>query len=277
MPIIDIPLSRLTVSELNVRKTRSKEAIEQMAASIESLGLIQNLTVHEVDGNRYGAAIGGTRYEALKLLEKQGRSADCVLVTDDYPVPCDVRPADDPNLTAKSLAENFNRERMHPSDEAEAFASLASTGHGPIEIAARYGTTPRIVQQRQKLANISPKLKAIFRKGEMSLDQAQAFTLADGDHKRQDKVWRELPEYARQKRNGDFIRSAITEKHIAASSGIAQFVGVQNYRDAGGHVDQDLFADKDDEGDLTNPKVQFRLAEEKLAAAAATIRTEGWK
>jgi ParB-like chromosome segregation protein Spo0J len=95
--------------------------------------------VHEIEEGRFGAAIGGTRFEALKLLEKQGRSADGILVTGDYPVPCDVRPSDDPNLTATSLAENFNRERMNALDEAEAFANLASTGHGPIEIAARSG------------------------------------------------------------------------------------------------------------------------------------------
>jgi ParB-like chromosome segregation protein Spo0J len=49
MPIIDVPLSRLELPPLNVRKTRSKEAIEQMASSIESLGLIQNLMVHEIE------------------------------------------------------------------------------------------------------------------------------------------------------------------------------------------------------------------------------------
>lgn len=72
MPIQDIPLSQLELSPLNVRKTRSKEAIERMAASIEAHGLLQNLRVHPNGKEKFGVVVGGTRLAAMQLLLKEG-------------------------------------------------------------------------------------------------------------------------------------------------------------------------------------------------------------
>jgi hypothetical protein len=41
---------------------------------------------------------------------------------------------------------------MHPADQFDAFKKLADDGKGPEEIAARFGTTAKIVAQRLKLA-----------------------------------------------------------------------------------------------------------------------------
>jgi ParB family chromosome partitioning protein len=125
MPIQDIPLSQLELSPLNVRKTRSKEAIERMAASIEAHGLLQNLRVHPNGKEKFGVVVGGTRLAAMQLLLKEGKIAA------DYPVLSDVRAIDDPGLTETSLAENIIREAMHPADEFDAFKKLADEGHGP--------------------------------------------------------------------------------------------------------------------------------------------------
>ena len=72
MPEIqNIALRFLELSPLNVRKTRSKEHVEQMAASILANGVLQNLRVHTQEGGGYGVVIGGTRLAALQLLLKQ--------------------------------------------------------------------------------------------------------------------------------------------------------------------------------------------------------------
>jgi ParB family chromosome partitioning protein len=71
MPIQSIPLSQLDLSPLNVRKTRTKEHIAKMAASIEAQGILQNLMVHEAEGGKFAVAIGGTRLEALRLGETE--------------------------------------------------------------------------------------------------------------------------------------------------------------------------------------------------------------
>ena len=65
-----IPLSKLKASKLNVRKTGGK-AIEELAASIRSSGLQQNLGVVQT-GESFGVVFGGRRLRALQQLHKAG-------------------------------------------------------------------------------------------------------------------------------------------------------------------------------------------------------------
>jgi ParB family chromosome partitioning protein len=259
----NIPLSQLVPSPANVRKV--KTGIDGLAASIAAIGLLQNLTVRPADGQSFEVLAGGRRLAALKLLVKQKKIAS------DFPVSCEVR--DGTDATEISLAENELREAMHPADQFEAFKKLADEGKGEEEIAARFGVTPHTVRQRLKLAVVSPKLIALYRKGDMTLDCLMAFTVSD-DHRQQEKVWKALPDYARHR--SDHIRDQLTEKHIAADSRLAQFVSVTAYEQAGGAVLRDLF-DDDNAGWLTDPALLDRLATEKLEAAAEALRGEGWK
>lgn len=260
-----IPLTQLVPSADNVRKTGAKDGIEALAASIAAHGLLQNLQVRPAKGGSYEVVAGGRRLAALKLLAKQKQIAA------DYPVPC--RALDGEDAAEISLAENEMRLPMHPADQFDAFKKLADDGKGPEEIAARFGTTAKIVMQRLKLAVVSPKLIALYRKDEMTLDCLMAFTVSD-QHKQQEKVWAALPDWARER--PDNIRDALTEKHVAADGNLAQFVGVKAYEAAGGAVLRDLF---DDEGSgwLTDAALVNKLASEKLDQIAEAVRGEGWK
>jgi ParB family transcriptional regulator, chromosome partitioning protein len=269
--IRSIPLSSLVLSPINARQTRSKEAVEAMAASLVAHGQLQNLVVHELDASKFGVAIGGTRLEALQLLAKQKK------IGADHPITVEVSTEAGPVLAERSLAENTIRTRMSAADEFTAFSALASEGHGAAEIGARFGQTGRYVEQRMKLAAVSPKLLAVFRKGEMDLDQLEAFTLSSS-HKQQEKVWRELPEFVRRNGHTEQIRAALTEQHIEADEPLVRFVGLDAYRKAGGNVMQDLFdLDNPEAGYLTDSAILNRLAGEKLETVAEPIKTEGWK
>src|SRR4051812_4500932 len=262
MHIETIPLSKLVPSPANVRK--AKTDVAGLAANIMAHGLLQNLQVCP-NGETYEVVAGGRRLAALKYLAKQKKIAA------EYGVACEVREGAD--ATGISLAENEMREAMHPADQFDAFKKLAGDGKGEEEIAARFGVTPYVVRQRLKLAVVSPKLIAAYRKGAMTLDCLMAFTVAD-DHRTQEKVWAGLPDYARTRAGA--IRDALTEKHIAADSKLARFVGMDAYKAAGGAVLRDLF-DADNAGWLTDRELVEKLAAEKLEAAAATVPTEGWK
>jgi ParB family chromosome partitioning protein len=270
MPDIqNIALRHLVLSPLNVRKTRTKENIEQMAASILSQGLLQNLRVHTQEQGSYAVVIGGTRLAALQLLLKQKK------ITEDYQVACEVRPANDPTLLEASLSENMIRSSMHPADEFDAFKALADEGHGPETVAARFGQTATYVKQRLRLAGVSPKLLKVFRAGEMTLDEVMAFTISD-DHKSQERCWKDLPKWARQRGDGDQIRKMLTAEHVASDSKLAVFVG-DAYEKAKGGILPDLFAEEGAPVFLTDPELLNRIVEEKLSEAAEAVKAEGWK
>jgi ParB family chromosome partitioning protein len=269
--IQNIALRHLELSPLNVRKTRRQEDIEALATNIDAVGLLQNLRVHTQERGMYAVAIGGSRLLALQLLLKQKK------ITEDFQVPCEVRPANDPSLSEASLSENVMRSRMHPADEFESFSRLISEGSGPAEIGSRFGQTARYVEQRLKLAAVSPKLIALLRKGDMTLDQLEAFTI-EPDVKKQERVWKSLDDRQRQNGRGDTIRNALTEQKIDSDDRRVKFIGLKTYTDAGGSLIPDLFDRRDENaGYLTDAGLLERLVFAKLNAEAEKLSGEGWK
>src|SRR3546814_3718299 len=82
------------------------------------------------------------------------------LLNKTTPIPCVVR--EDGILEEDSLAENVQRQALHPLDQFRAFQSLKDQGLGEADIAARFFVTPQIVKQRLKLASVSAKLLEIY-------------------------------------------------------------------------------------------------------------------
>jgi ParB family chromosome partitioning protein len=257
-----IPLNKLIPSPANVRKTGAAEGIEELAASIASHGLLQNLTVRPATrGGKFEVIAGGRRLAALKLLAKDG------MLSKDVPITCQMNEGADAGEI--SLAENVVRLAMHPADQFDAFKAMADAGKGPEEIAARFGCTAAVVRQRLKLATVSPRLMDTYREGEMNLDQLMAFTVSD-DHAAQEAAW-----FDQNAHNPSGIRRILTATQIEADDALALFVGIDAYAAAGGPINRDLFQ-PEHEGYLTDSALLDRLAIAKLNAEADTIRTEGW-
>ena len=264
MNIRMIPLTKLTPSAANVRKTGTNAGIDELAASIAAHGLLQNLQVRAAAGGKFEVVAGGRRLAALKLLAKRKSIAKSAEIA------CNV--LEDEDAGEISLAENVVREPMHPADQFEAFKALADEGKGPEEIAARFGVTATVVRQRLKLASVCPRLIELYRAGEMTLDQLMAFAVSD-DHAAQEAVWENLPEF---NRGPAAIRRALTEAHVEADDPRAVFVGLDAYRAAGGEIARDLFQ-PEHEGYLIDGGLLDRLAGERLQREADSVRAEGWK
>ena len=266
--MILVPLSRLVLRPTgrNVRKTVPRMSIPELAASIQRVGLLQNLIViPAADGEHYEVVAGGRRLAALKLLAKKHRIAK------DWDVPC-LRVADGTARTA-SLTENVQREAMHPADQFEAFAALVAEGRPIEDIAADFSVTPLVVQRRLKLANVSPRLMADYRADAVSLDQLMALAITD-DHAAQDAAYYDAPQW---QRHPSHLRERLTEREIDAyRHPLVRFVGLDAYEQAGGGIRRDLFAEDDAGVYLTDAALLERLAQDKLAGIAAEAKAEGW-
>ncbi|HCO3688031.1 TPA: ParB N-terminal domain-containing protein, partial [Escherichia coli] len=63
---VSVSLASLIKSPLNVRTVPySAESVSELAESIKGVGLLQNLVVHALPGDRHGVAAGGRRLAAL--------------------------------------------------------------------------------------------------------------------------------------------------------------------------------------------------------------------
>lgn len=260
-----VPLSRLRTSARNVRKGGGT-AIAELAASIDRVGLLQNLTVGaSPEGEQFEVVAGRRRLAALKLLVKRRK------LVKDHPVPCLLVP--DASARTVSLTENVQREAMSPVDELFAWKTLVADGRSVEDIAADFGVTPLVVKRRLRLANVSPRLLADYQQGEVSLEQLMALAITE-DHAAQEAAFYEAPQW---QRSPESLRDHLTADELDASrDALVRFVGLEAYEAKGGGIRRDLFADERSGVFLTDPGLLERLARDRLAATAEQVRAEGW-
>lgn len=259
MTLKTVKLSALRLSPLNVRKVEPKN-IESLAADIEAHGVLQNLVTYN-EGRNHMICAGGRRFRALKLLQKQKT------IKGDYAVPVDIRSKKE--AVELSLAENSQREDMHPADAVAAYGELIKSGMEVEDIAARFGVSPTYVKRVLKLAALHPKILEAFAHDEIGMGAAQAYTLAD-DLDRQLEVF----EVAGDRAN--HVRSLLTEQKIDTSNRLFNFISLEEYGQAGGTITADLFAEEG-AGYADNPEILFKLLEAKLEKAEQEARQDGWK
>lgn len=123
-----VPLARLVVSALNVRKAldagQDDSNVEELAASIRQKGLLSPLTVRPLTDGRFEILVGQRRYLACKLVPLD-------------PVPCLIKEGlSDADAISLSLIENVHRADMHPIDKAKALQALLAK-YGSYESVAK--------------------------------------------------------------------------------------------------------------------------------------------
>ena len=155
---IKVPVNKVVSS--TDRKYGGEGNIETLAQSIKKHGLIHPLAVKENQEAKgtYRVIAGRRRYEAVKFL---GYKTVEVTV---YPEKADE--------AAIALAENVNREDMHPLDEAETFKSQLDAGKPVEEIARYYNRSVSGIHQRVRLTGLADEIKMMFRDGKINLSGA---------------------------------------------------------------------------------------------------------
>lgn len=262
--IVHIPLDQLSLSAMNVRKTQSTDAQEEMKASLFHHGLQQNLVVVAQSEDAYEVIAGGRRLVAMQAIAAAGEIVPNI--GEDWRIPCQVIDAGD--ATEISLAENTVREAMHPADQYEAWSKMIADGKTPAEVALRFGVSEQVVRRRLKLAAVAPDLMDAFRAGKISLENLMAFALTD-DHVRQLDVWEKVK--SEHSLGAHYIRRLLTEDAVSGNSKLARFVGEDAYERAGGIIERDLFTDH---SYFENAALLEALAMQKLDSAAEALQQE---
>lgn len=242
-----------------------------LMATIEAVGLILPLIVVDMKKkdskgrSLYSVAAGKRRTTALLSLWKGKRLADPMIV-------CREVEQVDPMLI--SLIENIARQPMHPADECTAFAKLVDKGQGVESVAAAFAVDVKHVRQRLALAKLHPELLALFRERKFGMDVAKALT-GEPDQARQLAAWKKLPAY--QKGNPHHIRQALTGEDLRSGDRMARFVGIEEYKTAGGETREDVFATDERENIIwADPGLVETLAAAKLEDKAAALVAQGW-
>ena len=154
LQIQNLPLGNIKPDPEQPRKTFNKDALQQLSESIEEHGVLQPITVRQLNGH-YVIVMGERRYRASKLVGKKT-------------IPCIVRTYQNNDVLEVQIIENLQRQDVEPTEEAEAIAYL-SEKYAPAEIAKRLGRTDNFIRQRLKLAGLIEGFKHFVRNGEMTI------------------------------------------------------------------------------------------------------------
>lgn len=265
---VSVPLASLIKSPLNVRTVPySAESVSELAESIKGVGLLQNLVVHTLPGDRYGVAAGGRRLAALNMLAERG------IIPADWPVRVKVIPQE--LATAASMTENGQRRDMHPAEQIAGFRAMAQEGKTPAQIGDLLGYSPRHVQRMLKLADLAPVILDALAEDRITTEHCQALAL-ENDTARQVQVfeaacqsgWGGKPEV-------QTIRRLVTESEVAvAGNSKFRFVGADAF--SPDELRTDLFSD-DGDGYVDRVALDAALLEKLQAVAEHLREAEGWE
>lgn len=268
-PVQIFPYSRLSHTELNTRVIpHTDKEVEEMADTIEAMGILQNLIGTELSDGTIGIVGGEGRRRGTGILVLRG-----VLDADTPFVPVKVLPAE--LAVAASMIENGRRKNLHPSEQITGFRTLEQEGKTASQIAALMGYHPRHVQRCLKLANLAPFLLDALARDEITLEHCEVMTLAD-THERQTQIWEEAKaQWCGRIPVPQTLRKMVTDDKMAISHPMFEFVGEEAYTAAGGMLTADLFSDRD--STFADAALVKSVLAGKLTVLAARLKQEqGW-
>lgn len=137
----DIPVDAIEANPFQPRTTFDEQALEDLAASIKKLGIVQPLTVREVSKDKYQLIAGERRLRASKLAGLEF-------------VPAFVRTANDQAMLELALVENIQREDLDAIEVAISFQRLMDECKFTQE-----QLSERVGKQRSTVANYMRLLK----------------------------------------------------------------------------------------------------------------------
>lgn len=153
------------------RKVIDPEAIRDLAASIESEGLLQPIVVRPTDKG-YELIAGERRWRAHQYLDKPSILARLL-------------DASDLSSASLSLIENLQREELNPVEEALGYQSLVSDFNlTQAEVAKRMGKSRTHITNLMRLLQLDGELKRLLADGELSVGHAKVLlSIEDPKHR----------------------------------------------------------------------------------------------
>lgn len=263
------PLASLSLSPMNPRQHVPESDVIELAESIWSAGLIQNIAGLDDGKGNVEIVAGGRRLRALQYLASQ--HPDFAKTRPELANPLVMLAPDAFTAEAWGNMENVARRDLHPAEEVRAYGKMEAKGATPSLIARAFAVTEKHVYRRLALANLPEPIIEALAEGEITLSAAACFTISD-DEKRSYEVLQRV-------RGNDYsefaIKTMLKPDAIRGTDRSAIFVGEDAYREAGGRIGGDLFAEVALFDDLDILETLFA---ERLNAEVTRISHEqGWK
>jgi ParB family transcriptional regulator, chromosome partitioning protein len=164
----ELAIGSITPNPRQPRQNFDEDALEELAASIREVGLLQPVVVRPVMPGRYELVMGERRWRA------------CQRAGLDH-VPAIVRGTPDDDLLREALMENLHREQLNPLEEAAAYQQLLDDFNATHdELARKVGRSRPHISNTIRLLQLPGTVQRRVAAGVLSAGHARALlSLAD--------------------------------------------------------------------------------------------------
>lgn len=204
--INDIPLDRITPNPDQPRSTFDEDSLDELAASIRELGIIQPLSLRKTGPDSYQIIAGERRYRAARMA---GLSS----------VPAYIRTANDTELTEMALIENIQREDLNAIEIALTFRKLIDQYNLTQErLSERIGKKRATVANFLRLLKLPAEVQLGLRDKRLDMGHARAL-LTISDPALQLRLYNEILKNDLSVRRVEELAKAYAQGDIPKTSG----------------------------------------------------------
>lgn len=160
--IMEIDINQIEVNPWQPRSRFDEERLQELSMSIQSVGIVQPLTLRKVGEHRYQIIAGERRFRASKLagLTK---------------VPAYVREAEDDLMLEMALVENIQREDLDPIEVAISYQRLMEECKLTQEsMSDRVGKKRSTISNYLRLLKLPAEIQLGLREKQISMGHARA-------------------------------------------------------------------------------------------------------
>ena len=160
--VADLEVDAIRPNPYQPRKDFDEAALDELAASVAQLGIIQPLTVRSLGDGQYELIAGERR---LRASRRAGLKK----------VPAYVREADTEEMLEMAIVENVQREDLNPIEIALGYQRLMEeVGLTQEQVAQKVGKSRPTVANAVRLLKLPPRVQASLREGTVSSGHARA-------------------------------------------------------------------------------------------------------
>ena len=177
--INEIDLSLIDANPNQPRREFDEDSLQELADSISEIGIIQPITLRQLDNGRYQIIAGERRWRASQLAHLTS-------------IPAYIRTADDENVMEMALIENIQRQDLNSVEIALAYQHLIDQyGLTQEKLSERVGKKRTTVANFLRLLKLPAPVQMALQNHEIDMGHARALLALD-DPKQQVKFFHEI-------------------------------------------------------------------------------------
>ena len=158
----EIDIDLISPNPKQPRTVFDEEQLNELAASIKEVGLLQPPVVRSIGGGKYQLIMGERRYRASKLAGLKS-------------IPVIIRQTPDDQLLREALVENIHRSQLNPLEEGAAYQQLLNDfGYTHDELADRLGKSRPAITNTMRLLNLPASVQRRVAAGVLTAGHARA-------------------------------------------------------------------------------------------------------